>query len=201
MTFLPVLEWPSPFQYRSLSQKVRQVNARSGAPHPGTRPNGGHDQLRPPSPHRSASITFHGIPFAKISTPAMTDFTRFFPKQFHRKFFSELSPKIFPAHAMNARFVIFQKCRIAPFARFLHPIPTSFSRPGKPERKTGLPLLSTCYKPIRQTIAFSKVPSAHFSDPSVPRIHPNRAHDTVFKNKGACFSRAGSPSQGSLKEK
>jgi hypothetical protein len=48
------------------------------------------------------------FPFAKISTPAMIDFTKFFPKQFYRKFFPGLSQKIFPAHAMNARFAIFQ---------------------------------------------------------------------------------------------
>jgi len=61
-------------------------------------------------------------------------FTRFFPKQFPQKFFPGLSQKNFPAHTINARFAIFQKCRIASFAGFLHPIPTSCSRPKKPGR-------------------------------------------------------------------
>jgi len=47
------------------------------------------------------------------------------PKQIHRKFFQGFSQNNFPAHATNARFAIFQKCRIAPFAR----IPASKPRP------------------------------------------------------------------------
>ena len=47
---------------------------------------------------RTSSLGFHRlyeIPSAKISTPAMIHFPKFFPKQFHRKFFPGLSPKSF----------------------------------------------------------------------------------------------------------
>jgi len=39
----------------------------------------------------------HQIPFAKISTPAMINLTKFFPKQFHRKFFPRTLTKNFSA--------------------------------------------------------------------------------------------------------
>jgi hypothetical protein len=39
-------------------------------------------------------------------------------------FFPGISQKIFPAHAMNARFAIFQKCRIAHFTRI--PVSTPY---------------------------------------------------------------------------
>jgi hypothetical protein len=47
----------------------------------------------------------------------MINFSNYFPKQIPQKLFPGFSQKIFPAHATNARFAIFQKCRIAPFAR------------------------------------------------------------------------------------
>jgi len=54
----------------------------------------------------------------------MIDFTKFFPKQFRQKLFPGFSQKIFPAYAMNARFAIFQKCRIAHFTRI--PVSTPY---------------------------------------------------------------------------
>jgi len=64
----------------------------------------------------------------------MNPSTKFFPKQFPQKLFPKLSQKIFPAHAMNARFAIFRKCRIASFAR----IPASTPRFMQPTLKTGM---------------------------------------------------------------
>ena len=52
-----------------------------------------------------------------------------FPKTF--------SQKIFPAHAMNTRFAIFQKCRIAPFARIPASEPPCYSVPDKRGATTG----------------------------------------------------------------
>jgi len=57
------------------------------------------------------------IPFAKISNQTLIHSPKFFLKQFHRKLFPELSQNIFPAFATNTRFAIFQKYRIADFAR------------------------------------------------------------------------------------
>jgi len=97
-----------------------------------------------PNPHTSAVglHPLHEIPFAKISTQLIIPFTRFFPKQFHRKFFPGLSQNIFPANATIAQFAIFQKCRIAPFARFLHPIIQSPPHAADPEkRKLCRPLI------------------------------------------------------------
>jgi len=90
------------------------------------------------------------IPLAKILTPAIIHSTKFFPKQFRQKFSPGLSQKIFPAHAMNARFAIFRKCRIAPFAR----IPVSNPRlmDADPESK---PVSASPLLPIHLTSALS----------------------------------------------
>jgi len=102
--------------------------------HPTKRPIPARPTDNPPTPSHQRSVSLHGTlqrnSIRENFNSAMIDFPRFFPKQFHRKFFPGSSQKIFPANAMNARFAIFQKCRIAPFAGFLHPIPTSCSRPG-----------------------------------------------------------------------
>lgn len=50
--------------------------------------------------------------------------------KFSQKIFPGLSQNNFPINAMITRFAIFQKRRIAPFTRFLHPLPTVSSRPG-----------------------------------------------------------------------
>ena len=116
---------------------------------------------QPPVPHLSASIPFTEIPSPKISAQAMINFTKFFPKQFSRKFFPELSQKTFPIIAMKVRFAIFRKCRIAPFARFLHPSPTSCSRPcGKfyknPKKWSGLRRKILSFKKIYLAVRFPR---------------------------------------------
>ena len=69
-----------------------------------------------PIPHRSSSI------FSTKFHPRKIFFShdrlhQIFPKTISPENFPGFSQKIFPAHAMNARFAIFQKRRIAPFAR------------------------------------------------------------------------------------
>jgi len=64
----------------------------------------------------------------------------------------------FPAHAMIARFAIFRKCRIAPFAKSLHPLPASYSRPQKPERKNSPSFHSYIALPILHTYSASALP-------------------------------------------
>ena len=90
---------------------------------------------------RTSAVDFHYLQRNSIRENfnfAMIDFTKFFPKQFHRKFFPGLSQKIYPAHATITRFAIFQKCRIASFAR----MPASNSRPAYPvPAKRGVPPL------------------------------------------------------------
>jgi len=91
----------------------------------------------------------------------MIHFTKFFTKQFHRKFFPGLSQKIFPTNATNARFAIFQKSRIAPFAR----IPASnphFMQPTLKNEKNTPSFHSGRAQPIRQTIARPKGPIRAF---------------------------------------
>jgi len=100
------------------------------------------DYQNAPTPvhQRSASIPstkFHSrkFLFSHDSLPQI------FPKQFHRKFFPGLSQKIFPAHAMNARFAIFQNA-----ASHLSPGSCIHSQPhaADPEKrieKTALPFI------------------------------------------------------------
>ena len=69
-----------------------------------------------PIPHRSSSI------FSTKFHPRKIFFShdrlhQIFPKTISPENFPGFSQKIFSAHAMNARFAIFQKRRIAPFAR------------------------------------------------------------------------------------
>ncbi len=98
----------------------------------------------------------------------------FFPKQFHRKFFPGLHKKFFPAHAMNAWFVFFQKCRIASFARFLHPVPTSYSQPRKTGKKRTPSIKSsfgTASDPFRRRFpSFSRGKLHFFTPPADPLI-------------------------------
>jgi hypothetical protein len=95
---------------------------------------------------------------------------------------------------MNARFAIFRKCRIAPFARFLHPIPASYSRPGIQSRISQPPFShplspAPCWESSsegvpgcdRQVFAFSSAGPrfANAIDPS----HGTMAHCTPFPQK------------------
>ncbi len=97
---------------------------------------------------------------------------KFFPKRFHQKIFPGLLQKIFPAHATKPRFAIFQKRRIAPFVRFLHPILTSCSRPSKTGTEKQ-PFFSFRHSPANSSrlIVRPKDPSVHFfKEPSVPTV-------------------------------
>ena len=81
---------PRPTHDRSHTQKQQHVHDQRANPI-NTRQNALTGPVHGQSPHTcSSSLGFHRlheIPSAKISTPAMIDVTKFFPRQFHQKIF------------------------------------------------------------------------------------------------------------------
>jgi len=97
-----------------------------------------------------------------------------FPKTISPKIFPELSQKIFPAHAMNPRFAIFQKCRIAHFARIPASKPHLMQPTLKNENeKTALPFIPAEPSPSGKRSPVQKVLLADIYGPDSCRIQPN----------------------------
>ena len=89
---------------------------------------------------RIAYVDFPGENFSKKISRTQKLFSGSFRHNFATNFSREFPKKFFPAHATITRFAIFQKCRIAPFARISSSkSPPHVADPANRNEKTALP--------------------------------------------------------------